>query len=137
MDREFIYRSLKIAVIITLIFSPFVLLYFGPAIFWGFFAGATWNIVNVFLLSKILSLVLVHSRKERITGIIAAFFKFPVLYGGGYLILKYTNISAYGILCGFSIIFIVFILKTLGMLFVKNNLLLKNNKRMKNYERSS
>ena len=134
MDRGFINRSIKAAVIVTLIFSPFVLLYFGRSAFLGFFAGAVWNILNVFLLSKILSIVLLQSRKEKIGGIIAAIIKFPVLYGGGFLILNLIDLSIYGILAGFSIILIVFVLKTLGI-YMKNSLW--KNERAEHYGRSS
>ncbi len=116
-DRNFIIKSLKIAVVITIIFAPFTLVYFGPSVALGFTAGAVWNIVNVYLLFQA-SNVLVPSGQadeaKKMMGIIAGIFKFPVLYGLGYVIIKYTGASLYGIIAGFSLIFVVLVLRAVG-----------------------
>lgn len=46
--------------------------------------------------------------------------KFPVLYGLGYVFVRYANASVYGILAGFSLILIVFVLKALGIYIYRN-----------------
>lgn len=116
-DRNFIIKSLKIAVVITIILAPFSLVYFSPSVAIGFTAGAVWNILNVYLLFHA-SNVLVPSEQadeaKKMMGIIAGIVKFPVLYGLGYVIIKYTGASLYGIIAGFSLIFVVLVLRAVG-----------------------
>lgn len=116
-DRNFIIKSLKIAAVITIIFAPFSLVYFNTSVAIGFTAGAVWNILNVYLLFQA-SNVLVPSEQadeaKKMMGIIAGIVKFPVLYGLGYVIIKYTGASLYGIIAGFSLIFVVLVLRAVG-----------------------
>lgn len=116
-DRNFIIKSLKIAVVITIILAPFSLVYFSSSVAIGFTAGAVWNILNVYLLFQA-SNVLVPSEQadetKKMMGIIAGIVKFPVLYGLGYVIIKYTGASLYGIIAGFSLIFVVLVLRAVG-----------------------
>lgn len=117
LDKGFVDRSLKAALIVTFIFSPFIFVKLGPSIFLGFFAGAIWNIINVFLISKMVSLFLFHNKFKgnKLLSTIAFLIKFPLLYGGGFWLIAYLHPSIYGVLAGFSIILIVFILKLAGI----------------------
>lgn len=118
MDRDFLKRSLRASIIVTVILTPFTLLYFDIPTGWGFAAGAVWNIVNVYLLSQVVTnLITPHPSNKRL-GAAAGVIKFPVLYGIGYLILRYTNPSVYGIMAGFSLILTIFLLKATGIYYL-------------------
>ncbi len=117
MQKDFIRRSLKVSAVVTILFSPFLLVYFGPSIALGFMAGAVWNIINVFLLYWVLTMPLATTPSNKRWGAMAGILKFPVLYGTGYIIIRYTNLSLYGIIAGFSLILIVFVLRVSGIYF--------------------
>lgn len=126
MNGDFIKRSLKVSIIITLIFAPFLFHYLGQSVAWGFIAGAAWNILNVYLLSQAITRLVVPANADhgdntdKGTAVVAGLLKFPVLYGLGYVFVRYTNASVYGIMAGFSLILIVFVLKALGIYIHKN-----------------
>lgn len=113
-DRNFIIKSLKIAVVITIILAPFSLVYFSPSVAIGFTAGAVWNILNVYLLFQASNVLVPSDEAKKMMGIIAGIVKFPVLYGLGYVIIKYAGASLYGIIAGFSLIFVVLVLRAVG-----------------------
>jgi len=115
MKFDFIQRSIRISAGITILFAPFLFLYLGASHALGFMAGAFWNIINVFLLYRFLKIFLSPSPMNKKWGVAAGIFKFPVLYGTGYFLLRYTNLSLYGIMAGFSLILAVFLLKALGV----------------------
>jgi len=112
---DFIQRSIRISAGITLLFAPFLFFYLETSFALGFMAGAFWNIINVFLLSRLLKILLPTSSINKKWGAAAGILKFPVLYGAGYFLLRYTNLSLYGIMTGFSLILAVFLLKALGI----------------------
>ncbi len=114
MDRNFLKRSIRTSVIVTVILSPFTLFYFGIQTGWGFTAGALWNIINVYLLSQVVTNLITPHPSNKTLGAVAGILKFPVLYGIGYIILSYTNPSIYGIMAGFSLILAIFLLKAIG-----------------------
>jgi len=123
MDKELIERSIRVSLMITILFAPFAFLYFGYHAAWGFVAGAGWNIANVYLLSRLVMNLItpLPSGKQKISGAMAGVFKFPVLYGIGYGIIRYTDVSPYGILAGFSLILAVFALKALGIYYLNTS----------------
>ncbi len=118
MDRDFLKRSIRASIIITVIVAPFTLLYFGIQAGWGFVAGSAWNIINVFLLSQVVTNLITPHHSNKKLGAAAGVLKFPVLYGVGFVIIRYTNPSLYGIIAGFSLILAVFILKATGICYM-------------------
>ena len=117
MDGDFIKRSLRVSIIITIIVIPLISVYFSGSITMGFMAGSAWNIINLFLLTKLLNMFIMPHKVNKKWGIAAGIIKFPVLYGIGYIIIRYTNISRYGIMCGISVVLIVMMLKALGLYY--------------------
>ena len=117
MDGDFIKRSLRVSIIITIIVIPLISVYFSGSITMGFMAGSAWNIINLFLLTKLLNMFIMPHEFSKKWGIAAGIIKFPVLYGIGYIIIRYTNISRYGIMCGISVVLIVMMLKALGLYY--------------------
>ncbi len=123
MNADFITRSLRVSIIVTLLFVPFLFLYLGQSATWGFIAGAAWNILNVYLLSQMITRLVVPANADPADKGMAALsglLKFPVLYGLGYVFVRYANASVYGIMAGFSLILIVFVLKALGIYIYRN-----------------
>ena len=123
MNGDFIKRSLRVSIIVTLLFVPFLFLYLGPSATWGFIAGAAWNILNVYLLSQVITRIVVPANADHADkgpAALAGLLKFPVLYGLGYVFVRYANASVYGIMAGFSLILIVFVLKALGIYIYRN-----------------
>ena len=117
MDGDFIKRSLRVSIIITIIVIPLISVYFSGSITMGFMAGSAWNIINLFLLTKLLNMFIMPHKVNKKWGIAAGIIKFPVLYGIGYIIIRYTNISRYGIMCGISVVLIVIMFKALGLYY--------------------
>lgn len=67
-----------------------------------FIIGATWNILNLWLLYLIIKATFSQAKKMgRI--VLLLFLKFPLLYTAGYFILTYWNPSLGGLIFGFSI----------------------------------
>ena len=118
MDRDFLKRSIRASVIVTAILAPFTFLYFGIPTGWGFAAGAVWNIINVYLLSQVITNLFAPHPSNKKLGAVAGVLKFPVLYGIGFVILSYTNPSVYGIMAGFSLILAIFLLKAIGICYL-------------------
>lgn len=114
VDRNFIISSLKTALVVTIIFAPFVQLYFGTYFTLGFMAGAIWNILNVFLLFKVSNILVPSYESNKTRGLVSGMLKFPLLFGAGYMVIKYTRVSLYGIMLGFSLLLVVFILRAAG-----------------------
>ena len=127
MNGDFIKRSLRVSVVVTIILVPIISIYFGASITIGFMAGSAWNIINLFLLTKMLAMLIMAHEANKKWGILAGIMKFPVLYGIGYIIIRYTNISLYGIMCGISVVLAVIMLKALGLYYTNVFLQKKRN----------
>ena len=117
MKQDIIKRSIKVSLIVAVIFIPFLYLYLGSAFTYGFIAGAAWNIVNVFLLFHLVTNLITLGESNKGLGVISGVIKFPLLYGAGYAVIRYTDVSLYGILAGFSLILFIFALKALGTFY--------------------
>src|SRR3989337_2604477 len=98
MEKDIIKRSIRTSVIVAVIFTPFLYLYTGSTFTYGFIAGAAWNIVNVFLLFHLVTNLMTPAESNKGLGVIAGVIKFPLLYGAGYAVIRYTDVSLYGIL---------------------------------------
>lgn len=117
MEKDIIKRSIKVSIIVTAIITPFLPIYLSSTFTYGFIAGAAWNILNVFLLFQLVTNLITPDASNKGFGVIAGVIKFPILYGLGYAVIKYTNVSLYGILAGFSLILAIFALKALGIFY--------------------
>lgn len=116
MAGEFILKLSKTSFWLTLLLFSFSILYGGLSFATGFLIGALWNIVNLWILARIIAIFLSLSKEGKRKKKVAFLFvlKFPVLYGLGYLTVRYGGFSAVGLLCGFSLPFTVIIFKALG-----------------------
>jgi len=75
----------------------------------GIVAGAVWSAANVWALSGLLRQEIRRRRGEasRRTWVIWGIVKFPLLYGGGYLLLARTPFPPESLLIGMAVLFVI------------------------------
>ncbi|MBM4049276.1 MAG: hypothetical protein FJ279_29610 [Planctomycetes bacterium] len=113
MGIGFVYRSLKISAVVALLGAVLAATYGGFGFAAGFLCGAGWNILNLLLITWLVQCLFAAQRsKTRLALLLAV--KFPLLYGGGFALLAYGDLSVYGVLTGFSIPLIIVALKAAG-----------------------
>ncbi|UCE67121.1 MAG: hypothetical protein JSU85_03660 [Candidatus Zixiibacteriota bacterium] len=119
MGLEFIDRVIKTTLIFALFATPFLFLYMGYSFGLSVIIGAVWGVLNL-LAIKFVILSLVKPGKRNLKfGLLILFFKIPVLYGIGYLLLTWDYLSVGGLLWGFSGILIVSAFKGLSRSILK------------------
>ena len=121
IDLDFITRILKTTFFLTILVALFAASYYNIQFAEGLVAGSFWNLINFWLIQKLIIGLL--SNKPRETGKLVGLvlIKFPLLYGVGLWILLTGKFTAGSLLCGFSLLFVVLILKTLGILILSKN----------------
>lgn len=110
MEIEFIYRIIKLSALLAAVGFLFVSQAFGLRVGWGFLVGAVWNTANLWGLAALVRNAFAKPpQKKRILALFL--LKFPVLYGGGALLVLYGGVDILGALVGFSLPLIVIVLK--------------------------
>jgi len=110
MEIEFIYRTIKISAVLAAVGFLVVSQAFGLSVGWGFLVGAVWNCLNLWALAVLVRNAFTKPPKKK--RILALFLlKFPVLYGGGILLVLYGGVDIIGVLVGFSLPLMVMVLK--------------------------
>ncbi|MCX7918927.1 MAG: hypothetical protein N3A72_04830 [bacterium] len=121
MEINFLKRCLLTTAWVTIIVALFTAYYYNFLFGLGLMIGSAWNIGNFWLIMRLGSALLIKESNDRKRiGYLLA-LKFPAWYGIGYLILRYAQLPIYGLLVGFSILFIVTLLKALGLQITKSN----------------
>jgi len=113
---SFIARTLKTTCLVLLIFFPFGIYYLGFFSSLAILSGGIWGILNLILISMLVRFTLHPDGPDAGRAIAAAFVKFPLLYIGGYFLLKVPQFEPLYLMIGFSSILGVIILKLLGRL---------------------
>ncbi len=123
LDHNFITRVIKTTAVVTILIALFVASYYNISFAFGLVIGSILNIINFWFIKALVTTWLSTKPAQLVKVALLVFVKFPLLYGVGFLILKSGIISAVSFLCGFSLLFLVLILKTLGILMLskKNN----------------
>jgi hypothetical protein len=121
IDHDFIRRVIKTTIIVTIFVALFTTSYYNIHFAFGLVIGSMWNIINFWLIRLVVvgGLSKTPIRKSKL--LILILVKFPLLYGLGYLIVRFGKFTAGSLLCGFSLLFIVLLLKTLGILILTKN----------------
>lgn len=121
IDFGFIDRTLKTTCIVLLIFFPFGIYYLGffPAL--AILSSGIWAMLNLILITMLVKYTLRPEGPDTGRAIAAAFIKFPLLYLGGYFLLKVPQFDPLHLLIGFSGLLVIIILKLLGGLFTHSN----------------
>lgn len=117
MGLEFVYRTLRTSVWVSLIAGIWSAIYYDIFTSSNLLIGAGFGILNLWLLTLLVQ-TLFSRNKKKIWILFLLFLKFPLLYGGGYVILKKFEMSSGLIMSGFSLIFMVILLKALALLFI-------------------
>lgn len=121
MDISFIYKSLRLTFLLTVVLSLFFLYYFGTHFTAGFVSGSFWNIVNILVLIGF-SKALMNAPRNKQAIALYGFLKFGALYAIGYVLIAFAKVSIYGICAGFSLLFAVIFLQVLGKVFLREKI---------------
>lgn len=86
------------------------------------FSGAIWGALNLFFLKVLLQRLILPTYKKNFLFVLLILIKWPLLYLGGYYLLKNTYLSSMYLLAGFSILFVViFIFGLIHLCLVKSH----------------
>ena len=109
---DFVYRSLRTAVIVTFLFTPFLALR-SPIWATSFCLASLWSVANVWAICQLVISFIWKTEASR--GVLWILVKFPVLYGSGIFLLLTYNCSPPGVVVGFHTIFVVLVLKAVAI----------------------
>jgi hypothetical protein len=116
---EFIDRVLKTTGIVLLIFLPFGVYYLGVWPSLAIFSGGVWSMINIIFVSALVRSTVKQGKADRAKVLGLAMFKFPLLYLSGYFLLKVPQFSPLHLLCGFTSLLAIIILKGIGIAMMK------------------
>lgn len=116
MDISFIYKSLKLTLLVSAASAAAFLYYSGPRVSLGLISGSLWNLANILLFIR-LSKALTQDSPRKRDIFFLALLKFAGLYAAGYFIISRSGFSLYGICLGFSLFFLVVFCQSMGMVF--------------------
>ena len=119
MGLEFITRIIKTTSVVALMVALFGSVYYDWQPSLGFLAGATWGLLNLYLIKSLVTEAITTGKPRKWVAIGIGVVKFPVLYFAGYLLLDLGYFSPVSLLAGFSLLFVVAVLKVLGRLILK------------------
>jgi hypothetical protein len=113
-EPDFIQRTLRTTGVVLLIGFLFGVYYFG---FWpslAFLSGGIWGMVNLIFLTALIRASLRPEGANIMKAAGVAVIKFQLLYLAGYFLLKVPQFEPLHLLAGFSLIFVVIVLKVVG-----------------------
>lgn len=117
VELQFLYKSLRLTFFLSLFLGAFLIYYYGSNVGLGFICGSFWNIFNFVVLIRLIRSVFEPSKRKRLKIFFFCILKFGLLYIIGFVIIKHSHLSLSGMLAGFSLLFLVLFLKTLGRVF--------------------
>lgn len=114
MGIEFIHRVIKTSLILGVLIFLFVTFFHKFNYASGIFVGCVWGCLNLYFLTNLVTEATNPKgiRKKRI--ILLVLFKFPLLYLSGYFLLRMKYFPVTSLLMGFTLVFVVILLKALG-----------------------
>ncbi len=119
MSLEFLKRIWKTTLVVGVIVFAFTAVYFDMRFAWGLLIGCLWGVVNFIALTAALTSFVTPGEVNRTRALILAAIKFPIIYGLGFLILRSEWFEPTSLLIGFSLLFMVTLLKALGRSYLK------------------
>jgi len=119
MGLEFLHRVLRATAVVGILAFAFVAVYYNLDFAWGLLVGCAWGIGNFWALTRIITAVVRPGEVDRRRALILAAIKFPVLYVAGYFILRSGWFPPVSLLAGFTILFVVIVLKAAGRIFLR------------------
>jgi len=118
VDLKFVDRVIKTTLILAAVLFPFFALYIKMNFALSVLFGAIWGALNLLGIKIIIISLLPGPSRKPVLGFLVLFLKLPVLYLIGYFLVTWRYLSVYGLLWGFSGIFIVALLKVLGRMYL-------------------
>jgi len=118
MGLEFLQRVIRATAVVGVLAFAFVAVYFNANFALGLLVGCAWGIGNFWALTRVVTAVFTPGDVDRRHALILAAVKFPVLYVAGYFILKSGGFPVVSLLTGFSVLFVVVVLKAAGRMFL-------------------
>ena len=114
MGLELITRVIKTSLVVSLIQLPFISLYFDYRFSLGIVLGCLWGVVNLHYMRSLVVCYtgLLGRNKRRL--LLLLLVKVPLLYFAGYLLLRSGLLPILSLVTGFTLIFVVILLKALG-----------------------
>lgn len=119
MSLEFLTRIWKTTLVVGVIVFAFTAVYFDMTFAWGLLVGCLWGVANFIALTAVLTAFVKPGDVNRNHALVLAAIKFPVIYGIGFLILYSKRFEPTSLLVGFSLLFMVTLLKALGRSYLK------------------
>ncbi len=114
MGLDFIGRVIKTSAIVAALILIFGSVYYEWRHTLGISIGLFFNCANVWLIMELVKKTVTLGDRKPILVIGLAMVKFPILYLAGYLILKADIVPVVCLLIGFTLLFVVIVLKVLG-----------------------
>lgn len=113
-ELDFITRTLKTTGVVLLIGFLFGVYYFGfwPAL--AFLSGGVWGMVNLIFITGLIRATIRPGGVDAMKAAGLAVVKCPLLYLAGYALLKVSQFEPLHLLLGFSLLFVVIVLKVVG-----------------------
>ena len=119
MNLDFINRVIKTSLVLALLTFPFAAVYVSLSFGISIAFGCIWACANLFLIKFLITGILGDGPKRKYLIAAIVFIKFPLLYFLGFLLVKWSYLSVYGLLWGFSLILIVTVLKVVSRIVLK------------------
>lgn len=120
-DINFITRVIKTSIIVTFIVALFTASYYNISFALGLVVGSFWNITNFWFIKGLVTGYVSNKQLQASKLVILVVVKFPLLYAIGYWIVRSGKFTSESLLCGFSLLFAVLILKAFGILIISKN----------------
>lgn len=121
IDHNFLIRVIKTTAFVTLVVALFSFSYYNIYFALGLVVGSIFNIINFWFIKALVTSWVTTKPASSVKVAVLVLVKFPLLYGAGFVILKSGIITAESFLCGFSLLFVVLILKVLGIILMAKN----------------
>ncbi len=118
MGLEFLKRVQSATAVVGAVTFVLVAVYYDTSWALGILVGCGWGIANFWALTRVLTAVLTSDGVQRKRAFIFAAIKFPVLYLLGFLALRSDWFPPISLLAGFSLLFLVVLLKAAGRTFM-------------------
>jgi len=119
MDLDFLKRIGRATAVVGALAFLFLAVYYDVSFALGILVGSLWGVANFGALAAVLTATIRPGGVNRRRALLLALVKFPVLYGVGYLILRAEWFTPVSLVAGFSLLFLVTLLKALGRLYQK------------------
>ncbi len=118
MGLEFIGRTLRTFGVVLLIFLPFGFYYFGASATVAILSGGVWGMINLMFLTGLVQALVRPGGALVERAIVIGVIKFPLLYLTAYALLKVPMFEPALLLAGFSGLFVIMFLKSLGRIML-------------------